>query len=211
MASSDYEGYIRRPATAFDADAPVDAAIYHDHCDSLLHLFDEYAQVRVNWAERAGIYMTTQTPASTSVWYPIAHLGSFPMQLRTTGVAFQMRLRVRASSSAGHSCTFRVVLAPDGSSAAYASVATAADNVVEGSTTSTSSVTLSLNSVMAVLPDRDMAESARMDCPTYDAVSAASRVTVPICLMELTVWAKTANTSSTPRLHGVYAAEYVGL
>lgn len=211
MASSDYEGYIRRPAAAFDADAAVDAAIYHDHCDSLLHLFDELAQCRVNWAERAGLYVDTGTPASTSVWYPIAHMGLFPLQIRTTGTPFQLRVRARASSSAGHSCTFRVVLAPEGTSAVYANVATAADNIIEASTTSTSSTTLFAASPMMTVPDDGMAESARVDIQAYDAVSGGSIVTVPVCWMELTAWAKTANVSSTPRLHGMYAAEYVGL
>lgn len=210
MSSSENEGFVRTDSAAFDADTAIDAGLYHDLCDSLAHLCDELGQVRVCFPYRGSVYLDTQAPASTSVWYPIAVLAVWPMTVTSDLNPYKLRVRATCASSGGASCTFRLVLAPAGRSAEYAQVASPGDNVVSGSTTSTTPVDLTLSSDLCDLTS-DLLQTSRLDLSTFDDVSGAVPVSVDVSMVEFSVWAQTANTGSTPQLWGCYAAEYVGL
>lgn len=209
MSTSEMTRYIRADSAAYDANKAVDAGLYHDLLDSLAHLTDEMGQVRVNFPLRASQYLATQAPASTTIWYPIAVLSVFPISCKPDITPFVIRARMTGYASANNSVTFRMVLAPAGQSADYASIPTAPANVMEASTSSITEADLAPASNLITM-SKEIMLSARRPLATYDAVSGGSPVTVDVAMVEISVWAKTSNTSATPRLAAAYAAEYVG-
>ena len=209
MVSSLHKGYIAHSATPFGNYYPVSSAVYHDTLDSALHLHDEYAQVRVNWPARAaGVYFSAGG-TTVGTWYPIVAFAC-PMSMRGDGTSFRLRVRVTASMSAANSGAFRAVLSSPDRAGYYANRGTAAGNTSEASTSSTTAVVLSPASNIVYM-DIDMAREAIGDMRGYDAVSGATPVDITICDAALTIWAKTTNAAATPRVFGVYAAEYIGL
>ena len=218
MGSGYYGGFIRSEAAALADGYPVDAAQYRDQAASAMHLFDQSAQVRVCWpAKSASTYRTTDSPASTSVWYPITCFGPWNIKIRpASGESFRLRVRLAAAMSAANSGTFRAVLSTPDLASRYANVPAGTagiglsyPNVQEASTSSTSAVDLSPTDRYVYLTSAQVAE-AMGEVGSFDAVAGATPVGVAGCWVTLSVWAKTSNVAATPRLFAAYAAEVYG-
>ena len=211
MASSDFQGFIRHDQAIIADGYPVNAALYRDVLDSQLHLFDEYAQVRVAFPERSGsLYMTTATPANTSTYYPVGPaFGPFPLTINAaTGASFAVRILATVAMSGAKTGTFHIVVSAPSRAAAYAA-GTPGSNVLVATTASTGVVDLAPSSNIVTL-DTTMVNEALIDRAAYDAVSSGTPVSVPVCWVTCSVWAKTADVTALPRLFGLYVAEYVG-
>ena len=211
MSTSEHGAFIRHDSAAFGDGYPVDAAIYKDCArNNLLHLADEFAQQLVCAVWRSGVELSTDAPASTSVWYPIATFGPFALRTRANGTPYPLVVRIAGFASAAHSVTFRVVVSPRGLGESMAQAATAPANVVEVSTSSTSAAWLSPSTYIATI-DSDLAAAMIEEIPCSDDVSYGTPAARLACLADISVWAKTANILATPRLAGLEVREYVGL
>lgn len=209
MASSLHTGYIAHAADNFTDYYPIASAPYHDTLDSLRHLFDEYAQVRVNWPVRSSGHYTAAGGTTITLWYPLLTF-AFPISLRSDGTSFRLRVRLTAAQSAANSGTFRAVLSSLSSAGRYANATADGGNVFSGATASTTPVVLTPASSDIIYMDTDMVREAVRDVRGYNAVSGAEPVDVAICDVALTIWSKTSNAAATSRIFGVYGAEYIG-
>lgn len=200
---------------------PVGAAIARDFAvNNLLHFADEYAQVRVAWTPTVTTYsggtgyLTGRTSAlSVNIWYPIASYGPFPIALREDGRSYRLRVRIAGASSGGHAVKFRLVLAPQ--SEAPARVTQSLDSIYEtATTTSSTGAWLTGASVLSSLATQVQATSEE----TSAWITTTSTLTdlagddtgASQCLVSCAIYGSTANVASIPRLHGVYAAEWIG-
>lgn len=200
---------------------PVGACISRDFVlNNLLHFADEFAQVRVAWSATASGYrngsgyLTGNTSLiSADVWHPIVSFGPFPIALRQDGRSYRMRVRVAGASSGGHAVKFRMVLAPF--DAAPGVVSLNEDFIFEtATTTSGTGAWLTGTSMLSSWTTQVQisASSAAEWMATSRTISdiSGNDTGVSQCLVNCNIFGSTANTGSTPRLHGLYAAEWVG-
>lgn len=209
-ATSSTGCYVRHADSYFADKQPVDASLYQDGLlASLVHLGDEAAQVRVAWvAKDSSSYLTPRSVASTAIWYPVVRYGPFPVSIRADGTSYEWRVRLAAYTSNVHQITFRAALTT--LAREEEDVVAYGGNVVEAASSSGTSAWLSptggSNTIVLSAPQ---VEDATTTIPSLAGVGGAN-VDVEVVWCVLAVWCKTANTGSTPRLTGVYAAEYVG-
>lgn len=202
-----------------DATKAVGASIARDYAvNNLLHLADEYAQVRVAWiapTEGEG-YVTGRTASITADrWYPIASFGAFPIALRQDGSSYRLRVRLGGSSSGGHAVKFRLVFAPQRDALDLVNT-TAGDFIFETATTTSGTGAWLTGTSQGVeawttqvqIPPEYAATWMRETSTLSDI--GGSAVGVQQCLVACSIFGSTANAASVPRLSGVYAAEFVG-
>lgn len=201
------------------APGAIGASIARDYAiNNLLHLADEYAQVRVAWiapVESEG-YISGRTSSLTADrWFPIGSFGPFPIALRESGDSYRLRVRVAGSSSGGHAVKFRIVLAPLREALDLVNTTTA-DFIFETATTTSgtgawltgASIGVEAWTTQVQLPAEYAAAWMRETATLTDVAGTA--VGAQQCLVAVNVFGSTANTGSVPRLAGVYAAEFVG-
>jgi len=186
--------------------------------NNLCHYADVFGQVRAAWSSspRVGLpYLTTTTGSkSANTPYPIWST-TFPIALRASLASYKLRVRIAGASSDGVTAVrFRAVLAPATSLGRV--VASAVDSVfLTATTTSATGAWLTGASqgsgaytTMIALTESEVTDALTMTSTPADVAGAGRAVAQ--CLVTLAVYGQTANTVSTPRLHGVYAAEWVG-
>ena len=213
MSSSTYQAVIRSSATFVADGRPCDAVLHHDAVESARHLYDEGAQVRVNFATRdVSRFLTMASPAATGVFYPIGHnFGPFPLRVKPNGTAFKLRVRVEGAASAAHSVTFKVVVAPLRYGAYYAyNSGWVGTYAATGSTSSTTPGEITLSSDLIYIADTDEIAAARYEMSVFDGVNGTLPVSVTWCPYEISLWGSTTNLTTLPYVTGFYAAEYTG-
>lgn len=220
MTTSPY-GYRVRIGSQFGTggESPISAPYARRVAlNNLCHYADVFGQVRASWASSPRVggkgYLTPTTP--TVVDTPFLIWGThFPIAVRADGSAYKLRIRIAGASSDGlNAVRFRAVLSP----AAYnAAVSTRAEDYVFLTTTTTSSTAAWLTgtsqgadafTTMVELTSRDVSEAATITSTLSDV--GGSERAVAQTLVMLGVYGQTANLAAVPRLHGVYAAEWVG-
>ncbi len=207
MASGYYQACIRCN-TAHAADGyPVDCALYRDQLATAAHLFDESAQVRVNWGARSASAYREASGAPV-IWYPITTVAAWPLKLRSDGESFRLRVRVSGAASSAHTVTFRVVVDTPSNLQRAAMATTLGTNVWEGQTSSTTPgyITPSGSNII-YLQAGAIAPSALR---TFDAVAGATPITVSTVMVTARVYGETSDAAAAIRLFGLYIAEYVG-
>lgn len=212
----------------------VSAGETADLVNNLNHYADEAGQVWACDGLRSGRYRATQVAGGTSMTSPI-HMRRIPLWLVRTrpygegdragtttspadGGPYSLRVKVGgATSTGGSSCTFAIVagLADDPSSGANWSVAESVvtgggsvpDNIATGSTTSATEAWLTLSTNVLTM-DPALLEAARQSVYTLDA--SGNIVGVDIYALAVDVFGYTESNGVSPRLYGVYVAEWVG-
>jgi hypothetical protein len=185
--------------------------------NNLCHYADVFGQVRAAWnaSPRVGKgYLDSITPAAVDTPYYI-WATTFPIYLRADGSPYRLRIRIAgASSDNTNAVRFRAVLA-------YAPVlgrraVDAADHVFLTATTTSSTAAWLTGATQGSAADTTiitLAGTAAAEAITITSTPAdiggAGRA-VSQCIVTLAVYGQTANVAATPRLHGVYAAEWVG-
>jgi hypothetical protein len=185
--------------------------------NNLCHYADVFGQVRAAWntSPRVGKgYIDSITPTAVDTPYPIWST-TFPILLRASLASYKLRVRIAGASSDGaNAVRFRAVLAP--ATVLSARVLDAADHVFLTATTTSSSAAwltgasqgAEAYTTMMALTDGAVTDALTLTSTPADIGGAGRGVAQ--CLVTLAVYGQTANIAATPRLHGVYAAEWVG-
>lgn len=229
MSTSIHRGMTDPYELLYGVDSsPVETALMRDGvANNLLHAADSFAQVRVNLAGIAvgltgsgRLGSETIDGAVAGEWYPLGGqpMDSWPLTMHADGRPYLLRIRLGAAASTTNGAvtiTWRVFLAPVGRQ--VEELHRFADHIWEASNAaSTTAMWLS----GATQGSAGHATVLELDAPTasrwvqrvstYDAVAGASPTTIEQLLVGLYVYAKTDNASVLPRLHNIYAAEFVG-
>lgn len=230
MSTSIHRGMTDPYALLYGVDSsPVETALMRDGvANNLLHAADSFAQVRVNYAAIAaslagGVRRGAETIDSAPTageWYELGGqpFDSWPLTMHADGRPYLLRIRLGAAANATNgtvTITWRVFLAPVGRQ--VEELHRFADHVWEASSAAS---TTALWISGATQGSAGHATVLELDAPTasrwvqrvstYDAVAGASPTTIEQLLVGLYVYAKTDNASVLPRLHNLYAAEFVG-
>lgn len=220
--------HFRRLAasTSLDAKRPVDALVADAIVNDLHHYADESAQVLAAWsatltaadASAAG-YLSITTPVATTSIVPII---SWPVQLRLKpdGSSYLVRVRVGGcSANAAATAVFYVALSAytqdlvDGVAAA---VATPGDHLFKTSGTTSTSAAWLAGTSQGSNAWTTLIQASKSQVQRWTTTGATvtdlggTNVAYTYVNAMLTVLAQTSNTSYLPKLHGFYAAEYVG-
>ncbi len=219
MSTSPYGYRVRTGGQFGTAGTSPISAVYARRVlvNNLCHYADVYGQVRAAWSGSALAskgYLETTTPTIVDGPY-LAWSTVFPIALRAGAEAYKLRIRIAgATSNALYACRFRAVLAPQTTIASR--LTEAADHVfLTATTSSTTGAWLTGASqgsgaytTMIELSREDVASAMTVTSTPAD-IGGAVRA-VPQCLLALNVYGQTANVAATPRLFGVYAAEWIG-
>lgn len=211
-------GYRVRVGSQFGtAGASPISAVYARRVllNNLCHYADVFGQVRASWASGTGkTPISTTTPAAANTPYFLWST-SFPIALRADGSAYKLRIRIAgASSDNATAVRFRAVV---GSPLVVSRLVTSATDSAFLTATTTSSTGAWLTgasngsnaytTMIEMTPDE--VADAIVTVGTPVDIAGADRG-VAQALVTLAVYGQTANVASTPQLHGVYAAEWVG-
>lgn len=216
MATSLYKAFIRTDAATLSAAQHGAAAdIARDlHVSNALHLADEMGQVRVAYKMiGSSDYLTPVTPiAATATFYRIVQFPAWPALLVSSARAYRLRVRLAGYRSAanGTGITFRAVLSAPDRIEVNRVMREAGAGTLDFTTTATADADIdgTGGNLVAALDETGLAVALRERSVLL--ALAGSRGTVGVCMLSLTIFASTTNTSDVPRLTGVYAAEYVG-
>ena len=202
MSTSIWEGRARLPdlgiRTGSDS-AADDTSAMLAAANNAMHWADQNSQVLVC---DAGFELSpAQDPDD---WYHLITWGPFNLRLAADGLPYPVRVRLAGRSSANlETSNFR--LAVCAAATRRTEIIANGDNVLDETTTS--STTAWLGNALLTFTDeqtRDMLTTMS----TIDAV-AGDPVSVEVCKGFVTVFVQTTTTS--PRLNGVYAAEFCGV
>ena len=220
-----FGGLVSLDATLYGAgDDPMDAVVMRDGpLNGLLHLADEYAQIRANWVgvEAAKLtgnqvgYRGIVASPSADEWYRIGEVARWPIQVRAGGTPYKVRLRIGGASDGTHTATFAAVITPTNWSGA-SWLGQSEDNVfITAGTASTSPAWLTGTSQGSAASGTLAALSARsgrayqVPTSTLDDLGGNPAVANQLTVL-LELFGKTSNTAGEARLHAVHASEYVG-
>ena len=220
--TSIHEARIRMATAVYAASTqPVGPVVARDViCNNLDHYADSIGQSRWKFAPGKAGYASKSylTPRTTSVtvdtWYQAAASQAFPLPLRADGSSYKIRVRLGGASSGGHAVKFAIVLAPVDGAAAIATAANSDSVFITATTTSATAAWLtgtsqggSAYTTMIGLTAAEAAEYSRTVDTPIDLAGVGSAVAQ--CLVNIVVFASTANTGSVPRLYGGSADEWV--
>jgi hypothetical protein len=186
------------------------------------HLSDEFAQVlscrsgTVPALSGKSGYLTTNTPTFAGTPYLVT-ADTVPIKVRAGGQSYRIRVRVGGASGNTASTVFYVAAAPVGM--APASIVTSAgaiDSIYQtAATTSSTAAWLTGASrgpnayTTMIEMTATQVEACVVTRPTLTALGGDSS-TVQVALVQLSVWATTANVAHVPRLYALSAAEVIG-
>ena len=226
MSTSPHEGRLlgAYPIEGQDGDTStaLGASLARDYLlNNLCHYADEYAQVRVAWTSTASAYSGGQgylAPGTTNATFvKLYESHAWPIAMRADGSSYRLRIRTAFARSAGAgTITLRVVLGAavtggDGSDlrrtddGVYtATVASSSAAWVAGTTGATAYTTFLYLTPAVLARYVPIVPTSTLD----DLGGAPASVNQP--LVRLRIYAKTSDVASQPRLHGLYAAEWIG-
>jgi len=220
-ASSIKSGIISFDLSLFGAAGdPMDTVLMRDGVmNGLLHLADEFAQIRCNWAAQTvpikNGYRTTTTSAVADEWYRIGEVARWPIQFRANGNPYKVRIRIGGhSNNASYTATFGAVLSPPATGPIYIGVGDDWVFHTAGTTgttpawlTGTSQGTVGSATILTLPTAADMWWSTP-ESTLADLGGNPASVTQTI--VSLTIFGKTSNASGEARLDAVHASEYIG-
>lgn len=222
MSTSPHEGLIRTGLTV-DSGSAIGASIARDYLlNNLLHLADEYAQVRMAMGNTTYLE-ALETNVFPDRYYLMASSGAFPLPMRANRVPYALRIRIGGACSDAGTVSFRVVLAPPGLAAGYANPEDAAGDPIAPSWDFVWEATAT-GSTASWLTGATTGPNASANLLTVDAETAAGwmvntatltdlagdTTTAQQCLVAVHVFASTADLARSARLHAAYAAEWIG-
>jgi hypothetical protein len=211
---SEHEGYIRGLSTITGASyGPVDASAARDAIiNNTNHLVSECTQTRIAITRKAGAYYEQSAP-STTTYQLIDKLDPFAFPMNFSTVVLVPHIKVSISAAGTASFRMRLTFYGDES---LPSVGDAAPNVADFTTTSTTAVDanpgkvwISYASIQARGFDPNTGTYPWM--PAFASLDGSGNVsTKRVLWAQLEVWAKSSVDTSLPRVHGLYAREYIG-
>lgn len=234
---AEYGFAIHKPDTCLldTAQAPASAGESADTINNLMHFADQAGQVWASDGLRSGRFVPTPVAGGASFTRPMRMGRVLCSCIRTRptslgdrasstssladGGPYKLRVQVGAAISAAGSATFYVIAGPaddarDGRNANLAAGLqlgglTIGDypNAASGTTSSTTEAWLTLSTdILAV----DAAELATMHRTTPGRDFDGNPVAVEVYSLAVDVFSYTGTNGVTPRLYGMYVAEYVG-
>lgn len=211
MAENAYKAYVEFDSSEVDYERPVGADIAHTLLEDATMLAESCGQVRVKAiAPDQDSELQTDETIVADEWHLIFP-GRIDVHLHPEAGAFRFRVRLAGRSTAGHTATFRIVIGNPGLVRGQVVESTAGTNVSEYSTTATTSAWLSGSRTLLEVPTSDGVDEAEASLVYQDTVRSigGSDTIVPVCRLACEVWAKIANASSTPKVMGFIAEEYI--
>lgn len=227
---SEYGGLVDFDVTRITTDEPLDAATVRDGVvNNAAHLVQSSTQQRVNWVS---LYGTTAqgtpggplTPGQDfsafvpfTQMIPMACFGPFPITMGADGIPAKLVVRLAGAVDGGATATFRVRLSPYvalGRASSWWSGpdgAPAEDdpNTLEMTTAAAAAAWLTSNPTFVQY--RDPAGIARsQEFINMPRSLGGDPSTARVALFTLDVWGATTVNANQPRLHGLYAREYLG-
>ena len=213
--SSTFEGAISYDGNHLDADEPLNAAHAAVVGNNLQSLADGMSRPLVNWvlADNATA-LQLSSPFNTNRFKPLWIGAPFPLSIRPDGTPYGVRVRLRGAANAtGSTITARVVLATGTKADSASDALGREDNVLQGSTTSTTHAWLNLfdsdgNAAKVVTLTPEQVARGRKTFDTTDALSG-NRVSVQWVEARIEVWVDGNTTTSTKtfQLSGLHAYE----
>ncbi len=197
---------------------PADTVIMRDGVlNGLLHLADEYAQIRCNWCAVSSPpnqgYRGITSGFTADRWYRLGEFGKWPIQLRADGTPYKIRVRLAGMTNGTGTAKFGCAISPPGWDSFWAG---SFDSIFHTATTSSgtagwltgSSQGSAASGTLVTLP---IATDARWSRPvaTLDDL-AGDPVSVTQAIATLTVFGQNNNASGDARIVAVHASEYVG-
>lgn len=220
MSTSPHEGvYLYNPAE-FGADRFVDTGLARDGVlNSALHKADSAAQPRCIWvAPPAALWVDDSDPflvpeaTQVGIFFRFPLVGHYAPKVRASGAGYRVRITLGGRSSAGHSCDFKVMVTPPGVRLFGDTTGTPWPTKFFSNVTSTTIAMLTPDDALRWLdiPQRVIDEAvARESWSTLTDIGGDS-IGVIAPRLEVTVFASTANVSSTPELHLSTFQEVIG-
>jgi hypothetical protein len=186
--------------------------------NNLCHYADVFGQVRIAWSASPRVgkgYLQPTTPTTVNVPYYIAASAPFPIAVRRNGQSYKLRVRIAGVSSDNtNAVRFRAVLAPVSSAGSlalnsedYVFLTATTTSSTPGWLTGASQGSEAFTTMVAL--SAEQCASMQQTTGTLSDI-AGTPVGVSQVLVSLQVYGQTANVAAVPRLHGVYAAEWVG-
>jgi hypothetical protein len=211
---SEHNAYIRGLSSVTGSDyGPVDASASRDALvNNTNHLVSECTQTRVALVMKAGSYYEQASP-STTAYQLIDKLDPIPFPMNFSTVILIPHIKVSISAAGTASFRMRLTFYGDES---LPSVGDSAPNVADFTTTSTTAVDvnpgkvwISYASIQARGRDPDTGTYPWM--PALNSLDGSGNLSSKRSLWaQLEVWAKSSVGTSKPRVHGLYAREYIG-
>lgn len=230
MSTSIHGGLVELAGSLYGAAThPADTAQLRDGlANGLLHIADEFGQVRVNYCPIAPTFATNDLDAFETVdatpiadrWYQVgAPFGVWPLTCASEGTPYRLRVRLAVASTAldaAETHDYRVVLAPDGrgreemllSEDHVFAVTTSPQGTTGSWASGTSQGDLGHATLLTLDAPRARGWVSRVS--VYDAVSSGSPRSIDQLLVAAYVFARTSDPTNLPRVHRLFLAEYVG-
>ena len=227
MSTSPHEGvYLYDPAD-FGADRFVDTALTRDGVlNSALHKADSAAQPRGIWTAPVTALWTDESdpwlvPSGdlsnvalrADVWYLMPIKGVYCPKIRASGQAYRLRILIGGRSSAGHAVGFAVSVAPRGSQvfALFGTLA-AWPTKTYSAVVSTTVAMLQADDTNRILDPTQALTDQALERETWSTLTdtGGDAIALRAPLLEINVFAKTVNVSSTPELHLFAWQEVIG-
>lgn len=227
MSTSVHHGvYLYEPA-AFGADRFVDTALARDGVvNSALHKADSAAQPRCSWmASPEALWTVDSNPwlvpfgdaagtLTAATWYPFPLRIGYCPKVRASGKGYRLRVQIAGRSSAGDDCDFQVIVAPQHGRLweFYGVPDPAWDTKIYSDVTSTTIAALTPDDGVRWMDINVRTVDEALERESWDTLTdiSGSLVGVRAPMLEVNVLARTADTDSTPELHGVSVAEVIG-
>lgn len=206
MSTSPIEGFVAYFTGHYDETEPVDSLTSLVVANNALHLADEGAQTRVAWVAKSGLFVAGDTPTAIDTYYLIAVYGPFPTNIRHDGRPYPLVVRLRGLSGNAHEVTFAVVRGPlDGADAlAYSAEAGMVATFTSTSATSAWLGTATINPTLSQVDG-----FAGLTRSRWSPDPSGLEHGIESLEEYVTVWGKTVNVASSPRLTGLVVRECI--
>jgi hypothetical protein len=231
MSTSSNRGALPFDPTVFGADEPMGAVRYRDELlDTALHKADSIAQVRYAWtAPDPSLLAGNETPETiphtgtdldeatvdSPRWFGFGEGVTYCPKVRADGSAYPLRIDLAGASSGGDRVDFAVVVVPRleaGIQPLWGATPIGISKVYSDITaTSAAWLTPDDGSRMVEIPRTVIDRALALESPWSTLTDiGGDRTSVVMPLLRVAVYAQTFDAASSPELHGLVVAEYIG-
>lgn len=216
MSENAYKAFVPFASGVVDQDEPVGIDVFRVMLENALFAQESAGQVRVRLGPLSTSHeLSTQTTVVADE-YHLVWRDEIDVHMHPNGGAFRFRVSLAGRSSQGDQVTWRLAIGHPRSVAAQAVASTVGDNVAEYTVSSmtagwlTATGSKTLLEIPSTIGVADEAMAAVVFQDSIAAVGSSVRTTVPVCRLDVQVWAKVDSVASIPSLAGVLVQEYIG-
>ena len=217
MSTSEFGGFVRTdPTLVCQADEPLDAYSVRVLLSNLMHLSDEYSQVRVAWSGSTIAKAYINSPQENVLAPSFAGSWTFPVTCKSNLDSYRFRILLAGAATSGSPATFyAAITAPSAVSTLHRISTIVSDTIYKTSSTSSSTPAWLTGSSQGPEAWSDMITlpGAGLSTLPYEipsSLGSSDTVTINIPTVTLSIFTQTSDITKPAKLYGVYCAEVLG-